>query len=130
MLGKRDLDRAFMREEGGRRLEPDQRRAQRRPLHLRDVIGVVQADGDELARDDWNVDLQIAEGDDFAREIEGKPEWLREQMHLLGADFAVDDFAVSLKSAEGTHRIGEVHADARGKSRFKERRFEIAALEG
>ena len=60
MLGKRDLDRAFVRQERSRRLEPDQRRAERRPLHLRDVIGVIQANRDELARRDRQVDSQIA----------------------------------------------------------------------
>ena len=52
MLGKGDLDRAAVRKERSGRLEPDQRRAERRPFHLGDVVGVIQADGDELARCD------------------------------------------------------------------------------
>ena len=60
MFRKRDLDRAAVRQEGGGRLEPNQRRAQRRALHLLDVIGVIEADRDELARCDRQIDLEIA----------------------------------------------------------------------
>ena len=60
MFGKRDLDRAVVGQKRSRRLEPDQRRAERRAFHLRDVIGVIESDRDELARRDRHIDLQFA----------------------------------------------------------------------
>ena len=48
MFGKRNLDRAVVGQKRRRRLEPDERRAERRAFHLRDMIGVIETDGDEL----------------------------------------------------------------------------------
>ena len=72
MLRKRDLDRAAVRQERGGRLEPDQRRAERRALHLLDVIGVIETDRDDLARRDRQVDLEIAQRNNLAGEFEAR----------------------------------------------------------
>src|SRR5205085_2783329 len=64
---------------------------------------VVQADGDDLARSNRNIDLQVAKGDDLGGVVQAKPERFREQIHLLIADFAVNDFALSLESAKRAH---------------------------
>ena len=59
MLRKRDLDRAAVGKERRGRLEPDQRRAERRALHLFNMIGVIEADRDELARRDRQIYLRL-----------------------------------------------------------------------
>ena len=73
MLGKCDLDRAAVRKERGGRLEPNQRCAERRALHLLDVIGVVEANRDDLARRDRQIDLEIAQRQDPAVEFDPEP---------------------------------------------------------
>jgi len=44
MFGKRNFDCAVVRQNRARSFKPDERRAQRRPLHLRNVIGIIQPD--------------------------------------------------------------------------------------
>src|ERR1019366_7916834 len=61
MLGKGDLDRAVVRKKRAWRFEPNQWSAERRPFHLRDVIGVVEPDRDQLRRRDWKIDIYICE---------------------------------------------------------------------
>ena len=48
MLGKRDLDRAVMRQKRAGRFEPNQRCAERGAFHFRNVICVIEADRDQL----------------------------------------------------------------------------------
>ena len=94
MFGKRDLDRAAVRKERGRRLEPDQRRAERRALHLLNMIGVVQAHRDELARRDRQIDLEIASG--RTRSSNSRPSQYGplQDVNGIAAHFAVEKFAV------------------------------------
>ena len=59
MLGKRDLDRAVVREQRTGRFEPNQRRADLGPLHFLDMIAVIQADRDDLARRHREIDREF-----------------------------------------------------------------------
>src|SRR5205814_9555232 len=95
------------------RLEPDQRGAERRPFHFRDVIGIVQADRHELARRDWNVDLQFPQGNSRARKIEVKPVRLCEHVHLGSAHFAVQEFLTESEATENSHVASADYADFR-----------------
>src|ERR1700693_637635 len=48
MIGKRDLNLAVVRQQRTGRLEPDQRCPKRRPLHLRNVVRVIQSHCNQL----------------------------------------------------------------------------------
>ena len=90
MFGKRDLDRAVVRQKRARRLKPDQRSAERRPLHLRDVIGVIQSDCDEFRGRDRHIDLQTRERQYLAVEFNLEPIRFPQDVHVVAAHFAVE----------------------------------------
>src|SRR5260370_13869722 len=65
MIGKRNFNSAAVRQQRAWRLEPDQRGTQRSPFHLRDVIGVIESDGDQLGWRDWKIDMKVCERQNF-----------------------------------------------------------------
>jgi len=103
MLGKRELDLATVRQERTRRFEPNQRRPERSPFHFRDVIGVVQADRDQLRRRDGKIDIELGELSDFTGWLDVDPIWLCQNLDIFATDFPVEEFVARFKSAERVH---------------------------
>ena len=68
-----DFNHALVRQKGSRRLQPDQRRAERSAFHLRDVVRIIQSDRDELARRDRQIDLRLAQRNDPAIMLDSEP---------------------------------------------------------
>ena len=52
---------------------------------------------------DGNIDLQICERHYFARGLNLNPVRLRQPMHLIAAQFAVEEFVIGSESAESFH---------------------------
>src|SRR5436190_24365587 len=117
MLRESDLDGAAMREKRGRRIEPDQRGAERCPLHLLDMIGVIKADRDELAGSDRQIDLKVAQRQDPFVEFHALPIRFRQDMDGIPPHLAVEKFAISSKAAKSLHRNCESCVNERCASR-------------
>ena len=103
MLGKRDFNRAAMRQQRAWRLEPDQRSAQRSPFHLRNVIGVIESDGDQFRGRNWKIDTNFCERQNLACWLDVSPIRPRQHVHVFAARFAIEKPVARPEPAKCAH---------------------------